>query len=410
MSLNFADGKNISIGKKWSFTTRDLAVFSICVYIICAIVFENTQISFQRISSIALYFCLGCCALNCVVCRKISFHWISGIFVLLGVLIWISCLYTPASAAYTKGQLYRYWTSLILCLCIISAKPNKQDIFKIAKAFVVAGVVLSIYIYLFYGLENLANSGNRLGNEDFGHANIIGSYAALAAMLAVYLLVVLKKNRLLYILACAICLPCVLFSGSRKALIVFLICVLAVVLMSTKNVSLVKKILLVAGIIALVWLIVFYVPAFEPIKERFLGLFEFVSGEEATVDGDENRVYYVTKGIEAFLEKPIFGQGFGYSYHIFGTYSHNNYIELLMCHGIVGFVVYYSVFVILAILTHRAKIDTRLKTFVYLIMVKLLVEDIGVVSYYNRITFVLFAVLISACCSVEKSGSLESKL
>ena len=384
-------------------TVHNLAIFSICLYIVCSVVFEFTAVSLTAISSYALYFCLGCCFLDCLCRGTLRYHWVVSALLVFGILVWISCFYTPASPVYTDSRMYRYWTSLILLFFVMNVKPNAQDIVKIVGAFVVAGAVLAMYIYLFYGFDTLISSDSRLQNGDFGNVNVVGLHCAFSMILAVYMMVAQKKNKLVCLAAFAICLPCVMFSGSRKALLTLILCLLAFVFLHSKEASLFKKLLIATAVFAGVLLLVYNVPAFEPIKERLIGLFDIFGEDEATVDGDENRILFLTEGFAAFLRKPVFGHGFCYSYHIFTTYSHNNYVELLMCHGIVGFVLYYSIFVALIIACRRSKADERLKVLVYLVIIKMLIEDVGSVTYYNRMTFLIVAIL-ACCCSAEENN------
>jgi len=404
MKLRFADQKINN--KPLSFSTHGLAVLSICIYIVCAVVFEFTAISLPVISSYSLYFCLACCALNCLVKGKITFHWTMGALLLLGILIWISCLYTPASARYTDTYLYRYWTSFVLCFLIVSVRPKEKDIFKIVYAFIIAGVILASYVYVYYGVDVLINLGSRMEHSNFGNVNVVGSYCAMSAMLAIYAMLALKGNKILCIAATVICVPCILFTGSRRALLTVVVCILAFLFIYYKNSSLIKRILISVSLVLVILWIIDTVPAFEPIRERFVGLFDMFSGNDATIEGDENRIYYMTEGLKMFWERPLFGNGFCYSYYVFGTYSHNNYVEMLMCNGIVGFVLYYSVLVGVMIGCFRSQIDERIKMLVYILLVKFVMDDIGMVTYYNRMSFVIIALLI--CCVL--TGEAKNKI
>lgn len=404
-NIKVSERKNIM-----KITTHDVAVFSICIYIIFSIVFEFTAVSLTALSSYALYLCLGCCLFDCLCRKTIRYHAFFGALLVLGMLIWISCFYTPASQIYTDSRMYRYWTSLVLMFLIMNVKPNSQDIVKIVNSFVIAGAALSTYVYAFYGFDTLANSDSRLQNGDFGNVNIVGMYCAFSIILAIYAIVALKKNQVMCVVASIICLPCVMFSGSRKALLTLIICLLAFVFLYFRNTSLIVKVLTAFVVLAVIMILVDKISAFEPIKERLMGLFEIFGEGEATVEGDENRILFLTEGYAAFLQKPIFGHGFCYSYHIFGAYSHNNYVELLMCHGVVGFLIYYSVFVALIIKCHRSTVDLRTKVLVYLVIIKMLVEDVGTVSYYNRMTFLVIALLTCFCMDNKRYLSQKDSI
>ena len=65
--------------------------------------------------------------------------------------------------------------------------------------------------------------------------------------------------------------------------------------------------------------------------------------------GDVQRFGMYTRGIELFLENPVAGIGFGQFQEVSGfeEYSHSDYIEVLSSTGIVGFVLYFSIFLVL---------------------------------------------------------------
>ena len=72
---------------------------------------------------------------------------------------------------------------------------------------------------------------------------------------------------------------------------------------------------------------------------------------QTTIDegGDVQRFGMYTRGIELFLENPVAGIGFGQFQEVSGfeEYSHSDYIEVLSSTGIVGFVLYFSIFLVL---------------------------------------------------------------
>ena len=97
-------------------------------------------------------------------------------------------------------------------------------------------------------------------------------------------------------------------------------------------------------------------------------------------------------GFETFLEHPLLGIGIGNSYVItleelsISTYLHNNYIELLCCGGIIGFLCYYSLHIYIAYNLFKYKNHDK-ETFAIgiLWMLLIFIIDWGMVSYYSKI-------------------------
>ena len=61
---------------------------------------------------------------------------------------------------------------------------------------------------------------------------------------------------------------------------------------------------------------------------------------------DLSRINMIKTSIEQFSNAPLLGNGIAHSKVLFDTYSHNNYVEILMNTGIIGFFIYYSVYLI----------------------------------------------------------------
>ena len=135
-----------------------------------------------------------------------------------------------------------------------------------------------------------------------------------------------------------------------------------------------------------------------------------LKGESSADSSSLLRQQYVNIGLSAFSENPFFGIGIGSSlvltsqYTSHTTYLHNNFVELLACGGIVGFVLYYSMFLFLAfmIITKRHYLGKKAALLLTLLLV-LLISDFGTVSYYTKETHFYF--LIFTIC-VEKKDEV----
>lgn len=73
------------------------------------------------------------------------------------------------------------------------------------------------------------------------------------------------------------------------------------------------------------------------------------------------------------------------AYALFGTYSHNNFVELLMNYGIVGFTLYYAFHAVLLIkLFQRATKNDIYSMFFFIYVCIQVVLGVGWVTYYKR--------------------------
>ena len=172
-------------------------------------------------------------------------------------------------------------------------------------------------------------------------------------------------------------------------------------------------------IITVVWLILRNIPALQELVLRIENVFAVFSGEEVVVkeSSAQTRIDYIELGWEQFLKSPIWGNGIGCAgYAIlesygYITYLHNNYIEILASGGIIGFVLYYTPYILMLCSLVKRIFKLQEKNPVLYISLALLatklIGHMGTVVYYSKIEFLFLALLISV---VNIHSSKDSKL
>ena len=109
---------------------------------------------------------------------------------------------------------------------------------------------------------------------------------------------------------------------------------------------------------------------------------------------DRARLDMIKIGLQAFGESPFIGNGVAYSYAQFSTYSHNNYVEILMNTGVVGFIAYYSSYAItLKRMILNCNRSESLWGIMLLIFTSFLLLEFGMVDYYTRYFQILLSVV-----------------
>ena len=92
----------------------------------------------------------------------------------------------------------------------------------------------------------------------------------------------------------------------------------------------------------------------------------------------------------AFLERPIFGNGYdGFRVIIeaiigVNVYSHSNYLDLLCNYGIVGFLIYYFNYFKSIIISIKYKKDALAKLTLYS-LIPVMVVEYGQITYFQPI-------------------------
>jgi O-antigen ligase len=183
----------------------------------------------------------------------------------------------------------------------------------------------------------------RLGYTIDVNPNTVGYIISNARLVAIYLFINQKKP--IFLLYLIISLIFAIFSGSRK---IFLLLGVGMIMLALLHQKTLRR-----GIIAsIICLLIIVVGVFSTIHidilrmalgEKFLNMIASLRG--STIDGSTTeRIGMIISGLSMFRQKPIFGWGLGAFTYLggFETYSHNNYVELLVAVGLVGTLVYYS--------------------------------------------------------------------
>lgn len=126
------------------------------------------------------------------------------------------------------------------------------------------------------------------------------------------------------------------------------------------------------------------------------------------------RKTYIEAGVKQFLKTPILGIGVNNSQYITlmetnkETYLHNNFVELLACTGIIGFVLYYSIFVyLLHNLFKYVKDDKSIAIISFIILAVNIILDYGVVSYYEKNTYIYILLAMVTIENLKRGNQNE---
>ena len=208
-----------------------------------------------------------------------------------------------------------------------------------------------------------------------------------------------------------------LLTGSRKSIVFVVVGAILIVCFGFRRAKVGKKVLAFIGLVvalALIYVLISTLPIFATINERFALLCEGIFDNNTSYETDQIRKMMISRGLESFYQKPLFGHGAGYSNVLFGTYSHNNFVELLMNYGFVGFCLYYSFYVILAIKLLRLALKNDLyAVFFFAYVCVQFVLGVGWVNYYSRPSQIIAALAFGYVVSKEmgkKKGKHKNEI
>ena len=233
----------------------------------------------------------------------------------------------------------------------IRSEKNIEDLLYLmvcAISINLVYVVFTIDLQTFQlALQGLADTGRWNGND-------LGMMAACIVPFLLYFLSGENKRwaRRLVALA-ALPLACYILytTASRKAYVMFVLGVLGFIVLR-KPQKLIRNICISLVLLVAAWVAMMEVPQlYDSIGWRMEGLVHAITGKGQVDSSAQIRLRYIALGIDAFKESPILGYGIG-NYSLINelitgknTYSHNNFVELLVGTGLLGFAAYYWLYV-----------------------------------------------------------------
>lgn len=127
-------------------------------------------------------------------------------------------------------------------------------------------------------------------------------------------------------------------------------------------------------------------------NEFFVQFSQFESGSRFDSTGHRKRLLEL--GLTVFQDKPLFGYGLN-NYRLLsegGYYAHNNFIELLVGVGLIGFSLFYYIYFYIFTLIYKMP-KSELKILIMFFMVILLVMDMTSGSYDSKLSIYLLLFL-----------------
>lgn len=273
------------------------------------------------------------------------------------------------------------------------------------NAIYLSGIGLIFYsLYVYGGLSSflaIMSTGHRMGDL-IGNENTYGLVFANAALVALYYFFFNNEKR--HVLLAGLLIFFGFSSGSKKVFFLLLIGLLFLIL-SKYGIRKLFKVLIYSFVSLLVGWMFIHLPIFSTILER-LESYLSVTGNTS----DNLRAELIRFGLELFMENPFLGYGLN-NYQLFhwsGAYSHNNYIEVLVSLGIVGFVIYYSMFINSAFALIKKR--EYLKPIHFLLAFSILssfVFGYGMVQFYDKSIWILMGVILAEIDNITFANNMN---
>ena len=321
-----------------------------------------------------------------------------GIFMIFAIL---SCIYATNRSMAAAG-LYPVLIVLIFSVAMAMVITRRAHMEYLFYAMVFGSVILTVYLAVTGKFSDYTDVGDRFGGELTGNANVFASVYMIAAAASVYFMFRMKtaRGKLLFLATFISQLYALVVSGGRKYFIFPFILIYLMALQKRdkkSRIHIIRVSILFAALVFAVYMLIMKVEfLYENIGYRFEDLIDYTLDQSTDVEGGTIiRQKMVDRGMELWRSSPILGHGMDMFTAIsgFGVYSHNNFVELLCNHGLLGFIWYYGFYIYLLIKLLKNKRNDTLKHFLIGFVAALFVYETGAVAYDTLVTqmFLMFA-------------------
>lgn len=275
----------------------------------------------------------------------------NDIFIFIFLLIALISIFNANNMEYGLNQ----WIKMLLVILIFFLLRTLFIVkpFYVTEIMKFASLSLGVYLLYLIWLYIIINKQSYIG-LDTSTITKAGknALAFMVAILLPYILVVFfkkfieKQFKLIQLLILLIVLIGSLFIQSRGLFLVVLLYFILLIVSFKFNYKILMSILMSILIIGTIFMIIIPEEVVTDITDRFASILILTNDEIATntqLSGGsiDSRQNLINKGINMFIEKPIFGHGLG-SYRYYKRYpsplSHNDYIQVLSELGVVGLV------------------------------------------------------------------------
>lgn len=303
---------------------------------------------------------------------------------------------------------------LCIILCITTSVAiyvdTMEDLDRIMTLFVAGAVIIALLE--FTAVPSGGWKTGSVGSYFSGtNPNDITVWLDLASAIAFYRAYV-KGDRKMYLAVVIIVIFCV-FSSSRKGLLASIAAPMMIVFLSIGKSNYWLRIIAAAMIgVGILTIIMENDTMYTAIGQRFESMFDYFTGEGS--DGSMIlRERYIAAAKNMFRESPIIGKGMGnYSrileseYYLGNFYSHNNYWQILSELGMVGFIIYFSMYVYCSVVFLRAYFVEKRKISVLFLtmMAMMIVLDTGIISYSTKYGQLNIAIIYCGTYAMHSDG------
>lgn len=316
-------------------------------------------------------------------------------FKVWGILFWSIC-FTSIFYAIDRSISFnciKTLTILFIILFLIDEEIDSQDELEAyMKLFLISLFVMMMYVLINVDLNSFQLAQHGEATTGLWNGNDVGMKCALFIILILYFLNNNKKiiQRIVILMSMSIAFVLVYFTASRKAFLMVVVGISLFYYLKHPTKKIRNLIVITLGIYIVYMLLMNNTVLYNSIGWRIEGILALLDKSGKADSSALLRAKYIEVGIQAWKKSPVLGYGID-NFRIINlnatghlTYSHNNFIEMLVGVGGIGFFFYYFYYFkllyeyIRIYLKHRASQILNVSAICFLLM---FLMQFAVVSY-----------------------------
>jgi len=301
----------------------------------------------------------------------------------------------------TYSILFELLKVMIVCFILTQRLTSEKEVDRLLGLLWLALCYMLAVILLRTPLS--AFGTERLGEVVGLHSNEIGRLCGLASLLCFYFGRKYSRYLLFFLASMAVFSAAGLFTGSKNAILILVFQLgLFWLLVSKRWKRMIVYLLIAVGVVFIYQLIMTNEFLYAFIGQRVERMVLTLTG--AGYDGSTyERLYFMRTAWQLFLKHPVFGVGLNnfaaylsvIGYHN-AVYSHCGFLELLSTLGVIGCLIYYSMYLyVLGGLVKSAFEHHPLSALLFVIILRIFVFDMTSLSVYTYNSYILLAAAYS---------------
>ncbi len=342
---------------------------------------------------------------------------LDGVVMVSGVTIWylLFSLYSFSTALWSDypdevfGSIVRMLQIIVLIFFVSQTYATPTAVKRCLKMISWAASFCVVFIFVNTPVDEWLSG--QLGMKLTGqNPNTIGMILTVTTLVTAYF-AYYEKQRLYYLFT-FIQFAAAVLTSSRKTVIAVCIGFIMLIFLKDKSFKLLLRMLFAVGAVVGVFYAIMNIPElYAAIGYRFESMFDYLMQND--VDNSLfMRQTFIDAAKQFFFEHPLVGSGaHSFSQMIVdiagkSTYAHNNYYEVLVDFGLIGFAIYYSMYAYLVIKLIRPvfKEGNNTAKLMLTLMAVILVSEYGIVLYYAVYNMIFITTVFMFVSAYDKGG------